>query len=165
MTENRIKSCSFTGHRTIKHAHEPKIRDLLCRAVEYVYSLGARTFFAGGAVGFDTLAAKEIIRFRMSHPDVRLVLLLPCTNQDERWTAAQRSVYEFTLSSADEVVYLAEEYTDDCMRRRNEALVREGDVLIAYVGNSRSGAAQTARMGEKAGKKVYNLYPSLENNT
>ena len=164
MDENRISSCSFTGHRAIKASHSARISPLLFRAVEYAYSLGARTFYAGGAVGFDSLAAGEVIRFRMSHPDVRLVLILPCGNQDEKWSHSQRSFYEFTLASADEIVYTAKEYTDDCMRRRNEALVSSGDMLIAYVGHPRSGAAQTARMAEKAGKKVYNLYPSLENN-
>ncbi len=164
MSEKEIKSCSFTGHRKIKNEHRERIPDLVRRAIDYAYGLGARSFFVGGALGFDTLAAKEVIRFRMSHPEVRLVLLLPCRNQDEKWSEMERAVYEFTLSSADEVVYISDEYTPDCMRRRNAMLVSEGDLLIAYVGQARSGAAQTARMAERAGKKVYNLYPTLENN-
>ena len=155
--------CSFTGHRIIDRDHTDAIGDLLSRAVEYAYSEGCRTFYAGGAMGFDTLAAREVIRFRITHPDVSLVLILPCVNQNERWSESATSAYEFILSSADEVRYISDEYTDGCMRERNLALVDACDILIAYVGRSRSGAGQTVRMAEKAGKRVYNLYPTLEN--
>lgn len=155
--------CSFTGHRIIDRNHTEAIGELLARAVEYAYSEGCRTFYAGGAMGFDTLAAREVIRFRISHPDVSLVLILPCVNQNERWSESATSAYEFVLSSADEVRYVSEEYTEGCMRERNQALADVCDMMIAYVGRTRSGGGQTVRMAEAAGKKVYNLYPTLEN--
>ena len=153
--------CSFTGHRQISPEVREGLSDLLRRAVEYAYAEGCRTFMTGGAIGFDTLAAKEVIRFRMSHPDVRLVLILPCLNQDEKWTSYQRSSYNFTLGAADEVIYTSEEYTNTCMAERNALLAERADMLIAYVGRLRSGAAQTVRMAERLGKKIYNLYPTL----
>lgn len=163
-TSSRRGACSFTGHRQIKPEHRERIASLLARAVEYAYSEGCRDFCAGGAIGFDTLAAREVVRFKLYHPDVRLVLLLPCRNQDGKWSAAQRSAYEFLLSVADEISYSSDEYTPDCMRRRNRLLAERCDILIAYVGRARSGASQTAKMAERLGKRVYNLYPTLENN-
>jgi hypothetical protein len=35
-------------------------------------------------------------------------------------------------------------------------------MLIAYVSNDRSGAAQTLRIAVNSGLEIYNLYPSLE---
>ncbi len=156
------KICSFTGHRIIKPAHEPHLSQLVARAIEYAYTEGCREFLSGGAVGFDTVAARAVIRFRLSHPDVRLVLILPCINQDEKWTVTQRDAYGYLLSEADEIEYVSDEYTEKCMKERNFRLANKADILIAYVGHNRSGAAQTARMADSMGKTVYNLYKSLE---
>ena len=113
------ENCSFTGHRRIKPQHLRKMPELISRAVAYAYSEGCRNFYSGGAVGFDTLAAREVIRFRISHPDVRLIMLLPCETQSERWSGLQKSSYEYILSASDEVIYISGEYTDTCIRERN----------------------------------------------
>lgn len=155
-------ACAFTGHRKIKQEHRKSIVGLLKRAVEYAYSRGCRVFYSGGAIGFDTLAAREVLRFRIDHPDVTLVLLLPCINQDEKWNAAERDSYEYILSAANEVKYISEEYSEGCMKQRNFALASSADILIAYLDRASSGSGQTVRMAGKMGKEVYNLYPSLE---
>lgn len=154
-------SCAFSGHRKIEKNCVQSVIEHLGRAIKYAYDEGCRDFYCGGAVGFDTLAAREVIRFRMSHPGVRLVLYLPCLNQDMKWSERQSDAYEYVLSSADEIKYISEEYTRTCMKERNQALADVADILIVYVGYSTSGSAQTARMGEKLGKRVFNLYPSV----
>lgn len=153
--------CAFSGHRKIEQSLIPAVCEHLARAVKYAYDEGCREFLAGGALGFDTLAAREVIRFRMLHPDVKLKLLLPCINQNENWSERQSDRYEHVLASADEIEYISDEYTKSCMRERNLALAERADILIVYVGYSRSGSAQTARMGERLGKRVFNLYPSV----
>ncbi len=155
------KICSFTGHRIIDKRHKKSIGSLVARAVEFAYENGVRTFLAGGAIGFDTLAAKAVINFRISHSDVRLKILVPCKNQSQKWNDYEKSVYEYILSASDEVEYFSEEYYDGCMKERNAALAERCDMLIAYVGRTVGGSAQTYRMAEKLGKKIYNLYPTL----
>ena len=157
-----MKSCAFTGHRKIEDRHKGRIENLLARAIGFAYENGCRTFLTGGALGFDTMAAKEIIRFRMSHPDVRLKVVLPCKNQSDSWSPSQVSMYEYTLSNADEIEYVSDEYTDSCMRERNLRLATDCDMMIAYVARPYSGSAQTVRMAAKAGRVIYNLYPSLD---
>ena len=160
--EEKRKGCSFTGHRRIEPSHKKNIDGLIARAIGYAYGEGCRDFYCGGAVGFDTHAARQVILFRLSHPDVRLHLLLPCSNQDEKWNGAEKKRYEHTIVSADTVSYISDEYTKDCMKKRNEKLVEAADIVIAYVNKNYSGAAQTVRLANKAGKRVYNLYPTLE---
>ena len=156
--------CSFTGHRKIIPAHKKRIFDLLSRAIEYAYNEGCRTFLSGGAIGFDTEAARAVLLFKMAHPDVKLIMLLPCTSQDAYWTDSQRDAYNYLLRAADRVEYVSEQYTDDCMKKRNLRLAEMCDILIAYVGRGNSGSAQTMRFAQKMGKRVYNLYPTLEKN-
>ena len=159
--ENRL-CCSFTGHRRIEPRHRQKMSDILTRAINFAYSEGCRDFLSGGAVGFDTLVAREVIRFRIAHPDVRLVMVLPCVAQDERWSDAQRDAYYYILRNADEVIYVCDEYTPDCMRKRNLILAERCEIMISYVSHSKSGSAQTESMAKRLNKRVYNLYPTLE---
>ncbi|MBQ7363485.1 MAG: DUF1273 family protein [Clostridia bacterium] len=155
-------ACSFTGHRKIEDRHKERIGGLLFRAIRYAYGLGCRDFFCGGALGFDTAAAKEVIRFRMSHPDCRLGLLLPCRDQSSAWREDEIRLYEYILSEADTVLYASDEYTEGCMRERNRRLAEAADVVIAYVGRERSGAGQTVRIAKSLGREVYNLYLALD---
>ena len=153
--------CSFTGHRQIEAEKREMLTELLGRAIGYAYTEGCRTFITGGAIGFDTLAAKEVIRFRMLHRDVKLVLALPCMEQDAKWNSVQKNSYNFTLGEADEVIYTSEAYTKTCMAIRNRYLAESADILISYLGKANSGSAQTVRMAEKLVKRIYNLYPAL----
>ena len=156
------KICSFTGHRDIKREHMSFLPELLDRSIEYAYKEGCRAFLTGGAIGFDTLAARQVVKFRMFHRDVRLILVLPCMNQDAKWSDAQRNSYQFLLKEADEVIYVSEEYDSRCMARRNRYLATRADILIAYLSKSISGAAQTVRMAEQMQKQIFNLYGTLE---
>ena len=157
-----MNTCAFTGHRNIKESHKNLLPDLLARAIGYAYEKGCRKFIAGGALGFDTVAAREVLRFRLNHPDVSLVLFLPCLDQDAGWSARQRDSYDYILASADEVKYISECYDKSCMKRRNQAMAEECDIMIAYVNRDYSGSAQTLRMAQSLGKETYNLYPNLE---
>lgn len=157
-----MQICSFTGHRRIMPQHRDKLPELLLRAINYAYENGCRTFIAGGAIGFDTLVAREVIRFRISHPDVTLKLALPCVNQEANWTEEQKSAYAYTLAAADEIIYISDEYTDTCMKERNRYLAEHADLLIAYVSRAASGAGQTVRMAKERGVRVYNLCAALD---
>ena len=157
-----MQNCSFTGHRSIDPRHAESLPGLLSRAIEYAYSEGCRNFYTGGALGFDTMAAKEILRLRMTHRDMRLIVVIPCRGQEDKWSPSEKNMYEYILGEADEAVYVSEAYDSGCMKRRNHYLASACDILIAYSGRSRSGSAQTVRMAEEQGKDVYNLYRALE---
>ena len=157
-----IHSCSFTGHRSIKKTHEKEIGALVMRAIEYAYSRGCREYYTGGALGFDTVAARQVLLFKISHPDITLGLLLPCKNQDKNWSESERDAYNYILKHADFSEFFSDSYTDDCMKKRNTALAERADILVAYVFREYSGAGQTVRIAKKLGKEVYNIYPSLE---
>ena len=156
-----MQVCSFTGHRIIADEAYDALARLLASAVEYAYTEGCRKFYTGGALGFDTMAARAVISYRLTHPDVKLCLLLPCKNQADKWQESEIRNYEYILSVADEVEYLREDYTDGCMKERNFKLAAVCDMLIAYSGRQRSGSSQTIRFAMDMGKVVYNLYQRI----
>ena len=89
------RHCCFTGHRKLSEAVLNALPETLDSCIESLHSEGIDTFYAGGALGFDTLAAEAVIRFREKRPGVRLILALPCKNQTRRWK--RESVERYTI--------------------------------------------------------------------
>jgi uncharacterized phage-like protein YoqJ len=46
-------------------------------AIRYCYKNGARFFYAGGAVGFDTIAAEAVLSLKAELPDIVLIIVVP----------------------------------------------------------------------------------------
>lgn len=151
------KICCFTGHRTIPESDAYSLPLRIEETLERLYSLGVREFRAGGAVGFDMLAALKVISFRNIHPDVRLNLILPCRDQYIKWSSHDKSAYQFTLTHADSVIYLHDKYTAECMHERNRALVSGAHFCVAYMRKPSGGTAYTVRLSERSGLRVINL--------
>ena len=156
------KICCFTGHRAIPASDALSLPSRIEEALCKLYEQGVREFRAGGAVGFDMIAALKVLSFRNSHPDVRLNLILPCRDQDARWGAHDRSAYQFTIAHADSVFYIRDTYTDECMHERNRALVSGAHFCVTYMNKSLGGTAYTVRLAERSGLQVINLSPEAE---
>ena len=152
-----IKRCCCTGHRRLPADHAAALPAHIDAALDALYRLGCRDFYTGGAIGFDTLAAQRVIRFRAGHPDVRLILMLPCRDQSRGWSAEDMTAYRDILAECDAYRYVSEEYDEHAMYRRNMEMVGVSDACIAYVTRSASGAGQTLRAAERAGLTVINL--------
>lgn len=159
MTRDKHATCCFTGHRAIPFASRDLVRANLARAIGALYKRGYRHFVAGGAIGFDTVAAELVLSYKKHYPDITLTLMLPCADQDAKWTEEEKAVYEAQKEKADEVICLASRYFDGCMQKRNQAMVDASNACIAYMTRPYSGAGQTVRMAEKAGLTVINVAP------
>lgn len=46
--------------------------------VTLLVSKGFKYFGTGGALGFDTIAAQAVLSVKETHPEVKLILVLPC---------------------------------------------------------------------------------------
>lgn len=68
----REKTCCFTGHRDIPRAVYSSLSRELDAVVRALIGKGVRFFGAGGALGFDTLAAETVLRLRQIYPQIRL---------------------------------------------------------------------------------------------
>lgn len=151
--------CSFTGHRRLFVTAELKNR--LTKTLEALIAEGCTDFYAGGALGWDTLCERTVLSLRERYPWIRLHLLLPCSYeaQTSRWSVMQKAEYWALLNQADSVTYISPTYDKACMRRRNAALVEQADCLLCYYNaeNRASGTGQTVRMAEKRGLRIVNL--------
>ena len=156
-----MRACCFTGHRILPRGDVSALIHAIDRHIKELIADGVCEFRTGGALGFDTLAALRVLTLREQYPECRLSLILPCRDQSERWREGDRALYEDILSKADEVRYVAERYTPDCMNARNRALVDGSDVCLAYLTHTSGGTRNTYLYALREGLTVINLAKEL----
>lgn len=153
----RDKTCCFTGHRNVPAAKQKQLTDRLEQTVIKLIKSGVCYFGAGGALGFDTLAAQTILKLQKDYPQIKLILVLPCKSQTRGWREKDIEIYEAIKCAANKVKYTSEEYTRDCMFKRNRHLVDNSGVCVAYLTEDRGGTAYTVKYARQKGVPVINL--------
>lgn len=153
----RQQTCCFTGHREIPTSLYPAITRALEETLRGLIRQGVLYYGAGGALGFDTLAARTVLRLREEIPQIRLILVLPCPQQEKYWSAQDQNIYRDIMSRADKVVFVSPDYTRGCMHRRNRHLVEESGVCVAYCTKTSGGTAYTVAYAKQKGLPVLNL--------
>ena len=160
-------ACCFSGHRPYglpdagreASPSMERLKYALLHAVEEAARLGVTTFLAGGAEGFDLLAAEAVLACRGDYPNTRLILSLPSRTQTERFSEPVKARYERVHRAAADVYYASE--SDNgfmAMRRRNRYLVEHADCCIAYLKSMHGGTFYTVNYALERGLPIFNLY-------
>ena len=151
------QTACFTGHRELPVLQIPSLKRKLKRTIISSIEDGYRFFGAGGALGFDTLAAQTILDLKKDYPDIKLILVLPCPNQTQGWKKKDVETYEKIKAQADKVVYTSQHYYQGCMHTRNRHLVDNSSLCISYLTANSGGTAYTVKYALSEGIKVINL--------
>lgn len=149
----RACSASFSGHRTIPANLAAPLAASIRQTVEGLAARGITRFCAGGAQGFDMLAALVVLET----PGVSLTLILPCREQTSRWQPADIDFYDDVLGRANEVIFTADSYSPGCYHLRNRRLVEESSVLVCYFTGKAGGTAYTVDYAKKKHLEIINL--------
>lgn len=150
--------CCFTGHRIIKGEHIdilPRKLNLVIKDLFEVHRVC--DFVAGGALGFDMLAAEAVLKARDENPALRLILALPCKNQTNGWKDTHKLRYENILNQADKIIYVSQNYTSGCMHKRNRFMVDNSSHCIFYMTRPSGGTAYTVRYALENNLKMHNI--------
>lgn len=157
------KSVCFTGHRSIAESGKDLTKRLYKVLEQQIITQGITEYFSGGAVGFDTIAALTVLQLRERYKQIKLHLVLPCSNAEQtyNWIEDQIKAFNHILSLADSVLYTSEKYYKGCMKVRNARLVEcASECCVCYynVNDFRSGTGQTVRMAQRKGIQIINLF-------
>lgn len=157
---------SFTGYRPEKliffGEDDPMCVDLkerLSRQIDSLMAQGADEFYTGMALGVDTWAAEAVLEKKIPHPEIKLVAVIPCPEQDARWSDEQRRRYRDILRRCDKIIPISPRYSKDCMLKRNRALVELCDVLVAVYDGKPGGTQYTVNYAKKTGRKTVIVPP------
>lgn len=154
---NKATACCFTGHRTLPANKIQTLITNLDREIDALIEKGVTDFISGGALGFDQIAASLIVIKKETGKNIRLIFVLPCKNQDTLWNEEQKKLYQGLLGEADEIIFVSEEYTPLCMRKRNNYMVEHSAYCICALLHEKSGTGQTVRFARKKGLKIINV--------
>ena len=132
---------AVTGHRPDKlggykadanfRAIRRHMRDFLEDAPQ-----GELWLLSGGALGIDQFWIEVGLYLKLP-----VVAILPFKGYDSKWPDASRTLYAKLLDRCEEVRYVCEPGYDPAkLQKRNEFLVDNSDVLVAYWNGSEGGA-------------------------
>lgn len=147
----------FSGHRKIPPELYETVMQRLEETVVYLIHKGYIFFCAGGALGFDTMAAQTVLKLQSTYPDIRLFLVLPCVSQTRGWSISDSEEYEQIKRHANNVVYVSQGYSRGCMFKRNRHLVDNSSVCVCYLTENSGGTAYTANYAKTKNVTVINI--------
>ena len=153
----RDKTCCFTGHREIDVKNYTEIKKRTKDMIVALIEKGVLFFAAGGAKGFDTLAAETVLELKEGYAQIKLILILPYLSQTKGWDKDDICKYEIIKEKADEVVCMAEHYYRGCMQKRNRQLVDISKYCICYLMQNGGGTAYAVNYAKKKGLIIYNI--------
>ena len=158
MADLRQRTCCFTGHRVIPEKDLPGILERTERAVRRLIEHGVVFFGVGGAIGYDTKAAKLLFRLRTTdYPQIKVILVYPFEGFTSHWNDGQRAEYAARLlPQYDKTVCVAQRASREAYLKRDRHLVDGSAYCIAYCTRNRGGTAYTLRYARQEGLKIFN---------
>ena len=117
--------------------------------IEELISRGATEFYLGGYGGFDSLAASTVRSLKASHPNIRLILVIPYLNR------------EYDSKAYDELLYppLENVLPRYAISKRNEWMVEEAQIVVSYVTHDWGGASKTLAFAKRKKKEIISVVP------
>lgn len=160
MNVDQSLTAAFTGHRN----YDGCVDEALRQTITTLFDRGIHTFLSGMAVGFDLAAAEAVLELRLSLPELRLIAVVPFVGQAYCFPVAERVRYDSILAAADQTIVIEEHYTPACYAHRNDFLVDQASVLVAYYDGSTGGTRYTVKRARRLKSEVLNLWidPQLE---
>ena len=98
-----------------------------------------------------------MIEKKRVNPKVKLILVLPCKDQDKSWRPEQQATYSYIKAQADKIVYTSEFYSQGCMHKRNRHLVDNSSICISFLEKQSGGTFYTFNYAMQHGLEIYNL--------
>ncbi len=161
----RPNSCCFTGHRPNKLPWGFDENDSRCLAlkkriadaVEAACEEGYTHFLCGMAMGCDLYFAEAVLAAKERFPAITLEAAIPCLSQTDGWPEEQRQRYRRILDACDYETVVQEQYSRDCMQRRNRYMVDHASLLIAVHDGLPGGTRSTVLYAMRQRIMVVNL--------
>ena len=164
----------FTGHRPMAdmrfcpgdRLYKPLKEALEQEVLRLTWMEGVRVFYIGMAMGFDIFAGEILLHMKNTGSipeDVRIIAILPFTQQTARWHSAdwvQRFLH--LLRACTDKGAFSVHHKDNSYKVRNRYMVEHSQYVIAfYNGRRRSGTGMTVHYAQTLQRQVYNLYHDI----
>ena len=133
---------TFCGHKEL--ADRTAVKQWLQTVCQELILQGADEFYLGGYGAFDSLCASVLRELKSENDYIQLILVLPYLNS------------RIITDGYDETIYPPLESVPKkfAILRRNEWMVQESDIVVAYVNHGWGGAAKTLQYARRKRKRI-----------
>ena len=142
---------TFCGHSNCLFSDEEKekLKQLLIKEIRKNPTC---KFYLGGYGDFDSLCLRTLRELKTDFPDIELLFITPYLDKNY-------SKLEFAKYHYDDVIFPPLESVPRkfAILKRNEWMVEEADLVIAYVMYSWGGAVKTLEYAKRKKKTIINL--------
>ena len=142
---------TFCGHKDV--AKEAQVKEKLEAVIASLIEEGATEFYLGGYGSFDSMAAKTVREMKKTHPEVQGILVIPYMDRDYNKDLYDGSVYP-PIENAP---------LRFAISKRNEWMVDQADVVVAYVTHDWGGANTTLEYAKRKKKRIISVVPKKIN--
>ncbi len=145
---------SFAGHASV--ALRSGVKEIVKEQIRnHIVGVERVTFYLGGYGEFDEICACACRELKKEHGNVELVYVTPYMSLSEQTRIKEmqsRGLYDASI-------YPPIENTPPrfAISKRNEWMMANADLIIAYVCRGYGGAYQSLRMAERRKKKIINI--------
>ena len=137
-----------------------RLKAVLHEQITVLISAGITTFYTGMDLGADTWLAEIVLDLRRTHPKVKLIAVLPCETQANRWSPEQRERYFNILPNCDDVITLTTHFTATCVKKRNRYMINHAGYLLAVYDNSKKDdTAHTVQYAQDKKRDIISIHP------
>lgn len=148
---NMNKVCSFTGHRpqklpwgfNEKNERYFRMRENTKQKIENAIKDGYKIFLCGMAIGFDMCVAEIIIDLKEKYSNIKIYGIIPCKNQESKWSEEYKTRYRELLGKLDGIHCLSDNYYDGCMQERNKFMIDNSSKCITLFDGKNGGTKST----------------------
>lgn len=133
---------TFCGHKEL--ADRMAVKQWLQSVCRELILQGADEFYLGGYGAFDSLCASVLREFKPANSHIQLILVLPYLNSSIITDGYDETIYPPLESVPKKFAIL----------RRNEWMVQESDIVVAYVNHGWGGAAKTLQYARRKRKRI-----------
>ncbi|MBQ9968259.1 MAG: DUF1273 family protein [Oscillospiraceae bacterium] len=119
---------------------------------------GVRYFGVGGAIGYDTLAAKALFQIKeREFPHIKIILVYPFEQFTARWSPIQKAEYKKLFPKYDKCVCICKEPNREAYLSRDRHLIDNSAYCIAYCVRNFGGSAYTVKYAMQKGVQIRNI--------
>ena len=150
---------SFAGHSTLPH--DARIKDFIKKQLQNIIARNAAiTCYLGGYGDFDNLCAQVCRELKQEFSHIELVYVTPYITISEQSKIKEMEQYHLYDSS----IYPPIENTPPkfAVLKRNEWMMGQADVVIAYVSHSYGGAYKSIQEAMRKRKTIINIFELIK---
>ena len=150
-------SCCIAGHRQVPRGWSAEIRRRLSAAVEDLLERGVYHFVQGLTSDFDVLSAQTLLQLKEKHPQLKLEIMMPCRDYQNRWSNSMRPACEEILSQCDETVYMFESLRRGDLHKYNSEMINRCRYCLCRLTRISGTTCEMVRYARKTGRVVINI--------